>query len=80
MLIPLVSLYFAGVGVAFFIDWRRATKNKLEMVMTMFREGLLEGQSVIVTGGGTGIGKAVAAELVELGAKVAITVANLGQA
>lgn len=28
MLIPLVGLYFASTGIAFFIDWRRAKKNK----------------------------------------------------
>jgi citronellol/citronellal dehydrogenase len=41
--------------------------------VTMFRAGLFDGQSVIITGGGTGIGKAVAAELITLGANVAIT-------
>lgn len=41
--------------------------------MSMFRAGLFDGQSVIITGGGTGIGKAVAAELITLGANVAIT-------
>ncbi|MFK7998747.1 MAG: SDR family oxidoreductase [Polyangiales bacterium] len=41
--------------------------------MSMFRAGLFDGESVIITGGGTGIGKAVAAELITLGANVAIT-------
>ena len=37
-----------------------------------FAPGLFQGQVAIVTGGGTGIGKAVARELLELGAKVVI--------
>ena len=39
---------------------------------SMFRPGLFEGQVAIVTGGGTGIGLAVARELLSLGAKIAI--------
>ncbi len=42
------------------------------MVDTMFRDGIFEGEVAIVTGGGTGIGKTVAAELIRLGADVAI--------
>ena len=38
----------------------------------IFREGLLEGQVVLVTGGGTGIGAAIALELGRLGAQVII--------
>ncbi len=40
--------------------------------MTIFREGLFDGQTAIVTGGGTGIGLAVASEIVTLGGDVAI--------
>lgn len=39
---------------------------------TIFREGLFAGDVAIVTGGGTGIGYAVAEELGTLGAKIAI--------
>ncbi|HJL17141.1 MAG TPA: SDR family oxidoreductase [Sandaracinaceae bacterium LLY-WYZ-13_1] len=42
------------------------------MADQLFRSGLFEGQSAIVTGGGTGIGLAVARELGRLGARVAI--------
>ncbi len=38
----------------------------------MFRAGLFEGEVAVVTGGGTGIGLAVATELGQLGAKVAL--------
>jgi citronellol/citronellal dehydrogenase len=37
-----------------------------------FAPDLMKGQSVIVTGGGTGIGRATAVELLQLGARVAI--------
>ena len=36
------------------------------------RPGTFDGQTVIVTGGGTGLGKAVASEFARLGAKIAI--------
>lgn len=39
---------------------------------SIFRDGLLEGQVALVTGGGTGIGVATARELARLGARVAI--------
>jgi NAD(P)-dependent dehydrogenase (short-subunit alcohol dehydrogenase family) len=39
---------------------------------SIFRPGLFDGQVAIVTGGGSGIGLAIAGTLVELGAKVAI--------
>ncbi len=38
----------------------------------MFREDLYKGKTIIVTGGGTGLGKAMAGRLSELGANVAI--------
>ena len=42
------------------------------MAPTIFRDGLLDGETAIVTGGGTGIGLAIASELGRLGAKVAL--------
>ncbi len=40
---------------------------------SMLREGALEGKVVIVTGGGTGLGRAMATAFLQLGAKVCIT-------
>jgi NAD(P)-dependent dehydrogenase (short-subunit alcohol dehydrogenase family) len=36
----------------------------------MFREGLLQGKRILVTGGGTGLGKEIAARYLQLGAEV----------
>ena len=41
-------------------------ENK-KIVMSVFRSGLFSGKVAIVTGGGTGIGKAIATELLHLG-------------
>ena len=38
-----------------------------KIVMSVFRSGLFSGKVAIVTGGGTGIGKAIATELLHLG-------------
>jgi citronellol/citronellal dehydrogenase len=44
---------------------------------SIFRSGLFEGQTIIVTGGGSGIGRAVAHELASLGAHVVLAARNL---
>src|SRR5258708_31355385 len=38
----------------------------------MFKENLLAGRNILVTGGGTGLGKAMAARFLELGAELHI--------
>ncbi len=40
--------------------------------LSVFRDGLFDGKTAVVTGGGSGIGKAIAIELGRLGAKVMI--------
>jgi citronellol/citronellal dehydrogenase len=42
------------------------------MASEVFRDGLLEGQVAIVSGGGTGLGRAIALELAALGSEVVI--------
>lgn len=42
------------------------------MARTIFRDGLFAGQTIIISGGGTGIGRAVARELAALGAGVVL--------
>src|SRR5437870_13100200 len=36
----------------------------------MFKEGLLKGKRILITGGGTGLGKEIAAKYLELGAEL----------
>ena len=43
------------------------------MPSRIFRPGLLDGQVILVTGGGTGLGRATAVELAALGASVVVT-------
>src|SRR4051794_6922809 len=38
----------------------------------MFEAGLLEGKTILVTGGGTGLGRSMSERFLELGARVAI--------
>ena len=44
---------------------------------SIFRPGLFDGQTILVTGGGTGIGRAVAHELASLGAHVVLAARTL---
>ena len=43
----------------------------------MLRDDALKGKVIVVTGGGSGLGKAMTRYFMELGAKVAITSRNL---
>jgi NAD(P)-dependent dehydrogenase (short-subunit alcohol dehydrogenase family) len=43
----------------------------------MLRDDALSGKTIVVTGGGSGLGKAMTQYFLELGAKVAITSRNL---
>ena len=47
-----------------------------QAVRSVFRPGLLRGKSAVVTGGGSGIGFAIAQELLQLGCSVVISSRN----
>ncbi len=51
--------------------------NMMSYTQKMLRDGALEGKNIIVTGGGSGLGKSMTKYFLELGAKVAITSRNL---
>jgi citronellol/citronellal dehydrogenase len=46
------------------------------MYTSIFREGIFDGRTIVITGGGSGIGRCTAHELASLGAKVLITGRN----
>ena len=54
------------------VEFRDLSHEELATYPTVYREGLLDGQVVLVSGGGTGIGIAIAALCARLGAKVAV--------
>lgn len=48
-------------------------KGNMEKKASMLHDGALEGQVIVVTGGGTGLGRSMAEAFLRLGAKVCIT-------
>lgn len=53
------------------------TDDELMAMPLTYRDGLFAGQTALVTGGGRGIGKAIAFQLARLGARLAITGRNV---
>src|SRR6478736_10391386 len=51
---------------------RQLADNPFRRKASMFSEQLLAGRRILVTGGGTGLGKSMAARFLELGAEVHI--------
>lgn len=51
--------------------------NNMDYTKKMLRDGALEGKNIVVTGGGSGLGKSMTKYFLELGAKVAITSRNI---
>jgi short-subunit dehydrogenase len=49
----------------------------MDFTKKMLRDNALEGKTIVVTGGGSGLGKAMTKYFLELGAKVAITSRDL---
>merc|ERR1712150_2930 len=52
------------------------SKMATKAVTSVFRPGLFKGRNAIVTGGGTGIGRAITSELLYLGCNVLIAARN----
>lgn len=56
---------------------RRKKETPMDYTQKMLRDGALKGKTIIVTGGGSGLGKSMTKYFLELGAQVAITSRNL---
>ena len=52
-------------------------KNMTQFNKPMLKEGSLEGDVIVVTGGGSGLGKAMTIYFLELGAQVVSSARNL---
>ena len=53
-------------------NWIPAAAQVFERVQTMFEKGLLAGKRILITGGGSGLGAAMARRFAELGAELVI--------
>ncbi len=49
---------------------------KMENKQSMLRDGALEGQVIVITGGGTGLGRSMAEAFVRLGPRCALPAEN----
>jgi NADPH:quinone reductase-like Zn-dependent oxidoreductase len=57
----------------FYIFTMQRKKSDMNYTDKMLRDDALKGKVIVVTGGGSGLGKAMTQYFLELGAKVAIT-------
>ena len=63
--------------IVFFITFRNQNISTMDFTKKMLRDGALEDKVIVVTGGGSGLGKSMTKYFLELGAKVAITSRDL---
>jgi NAD(P)-dependent dehydrogenase (short-subunit alcohol dehydrogenase family) len=64
-------------GIIFLLSLSKLKKAQMDFTKKMLRDNALDNKIVVVTGGGSGLGKAMTKYFMELGAKVAITSRDL---
>src|SRR5262249_39872065 len=57
---------------------KRAPRERAIMIVTMFKDQIFRGRTAVITGGGTGLGRAFALRLSELGARLVLASRDRG--